>query len=119
MRWPREIVTAFMQAVDVEMENGTSKEEIIVGMLDLAARRMVWRAGGDPARVEAALRSPYTPLGSATADGLDGTVRRFTLKGDKWGPAVQAWYAYIEANAAAVFAAFQDEAEPYDDSLST
>ena len=119
MRWPREIVTAFLQAVDIEMQNGTSKEEIIVGMLDRAARRAVWRAGGDPARLEGALRSPYTPLGSATADGLDGTVRQFTLKGDKWGPAVHAWYAYVEANAAAVCEAFKDTAEPYDDSLST
>ena len=118
MEWPSEIVRAFSEALVIEPENGTPKDAIIVAMLDAAARRTVWRANGDPARVTDAMRSPYTPLGSVVGDGLDGTVQKFTLKGDRWGPAVQAWYAYVESHAAAVFDAFEGEGEPYDDSLS-
>ncbi len=89
MQWPHEIISAFGDALVIELQNGTPKDEIIAAMLDWAMRRTVWRAGGDPAKAEGALRSPYTPLGSVCGDGLDGRISKFTLKGDKWGPAVQ------------------------------
>jgi len=118
MQWPHEIITAFGDALVIELHNGTPRDEIIAAMLDWAMRRTVWRAGGDPARVQGALRSPYTPLGSVCGDGLDGRVARFTLKGDRWSPAVHAWYDYVEKNAEAVFEAFRDQGEEYDDKLS-
>ncbi len=118
MLWPHEIISAFGDALVIELQNGTPKDEIIAAMLDWAMRRAVWRTGGDPTKAEGALRSPYTPLGSVCGDGLDGRVSKFTLKGDKWGPAVQAWYAYILKNVDAVFDAFRDQGEEYDDSLS-
>ncbi len=117
MTWPSELITAFSQALVIEPENGTPKDQLIAAMLDAATRRIVWRADGDPARVEGAMRSPYTPLGSVVGDGIDGRISRFTLKGDKWGPAVQAWYAYVEKNADAIFETFRDQGEEYDDKV--
>ena len=64
------------------------------------------------------MRRPYTPLGSVVGDGIDGRVKKLALKGHRWGPAVSAFYAFVEANAAALFEALRDEGEPYDDSLS-
>ena len=116
MQWPHEIISAFCDALVIELQNGTPKDEIVAAMLDWAMRRTSG-AGGDPAKAEGHC-SPYTPLGSVCGDGLDGRVSRFTLKGDRWGPAVQAWYAYVEKNVDAVFEAFRDQGEEYDDSLS-
>ena len=118
MTWPPELITAFSQALVIEPENGTPKDRLIAAMLDAATRRIVWRADGDPARVEGAMRSPYTPLGSVVGDGIDGRVKKLTLKGDRWKPAVDAYYDYMEKNAAAIFEAFEGEGEEYDDSLS-
>ena len=115
MQWPHEIITAFGDALVIELHNGTPKHEIIAAMLDWAMRRTVW-PGGDPAASRGRAR-PYTPLGSVCGDGLDGRVARFTLKGDKWGPAVQMWYAYVKKNVDAVFEAFRDQGEEYDDKV--
>ena len=117
MQWPRDIVAAFDRALDVESAEGWSKEQILQKLLDETARRVVWRARGDPANAGPALHSPYTPLGSLVAEGVDGLATRLVLHGDRWGAAVEALYGYFEANAPAIFAAFQDEAEPYDDRL--
>src|SRR5260370_576225 len=85
MRWPREIVTAFMQAVDIELANGTSKEAIIVGMLDLAARRgrrqgverFVWRVARRRRRLRATRFDPgRSPPGCGPDAGRSNPCRR-------------------------------------------
>ncbi len=117
MQWPPEIVAAFNRALEIEPAAGWSKDQVLQKLLDETARRAVWRAQGDPAQARAALRSPYTPLGSLVGECVEGLAKRLVLHGDKWGEAVQALHGYIEANAAAVFEVFQDEAEPYDDKV--
>jgi hypothetical protein len=117
MQWPSELLASVSRALDIEPEPGLNKEQVLQSLLDETVRRVVWRAEGDPARVSAALRSPYTPLGSLIASGVDGRVRTLTLHGSLWNVAVDAVYDYIEKNAVTLFEVFQDEAEPYRDLL--
>lgn len=118
MTWPPELIAAFAQALHIEPENGTPKDQLIVALLETATRRIVWRAGGDPTRVTAAMRSPYTPLGSVVGERIDGRVKSLTLKGDRWKPAVDAYYDFMDKNAAAVFDAFAGQGEEYHDGLT-
>lgn len=118
MYWPDEIVASFAKALVIEPAEGMDVDEIILTLLDETAKRAVWRAKGDPDQLGPALRSPYTPLGSVVADGIEGKAIRLTLKGKLWGPAVDAFYEYVETNAEAVCESFRFDARPYDDSLT-
>jgi hypothetical protein len=118
MRWPKELLDVFARALKIKTADGLDKVTVIRSLLDETARRVVWRAKGNPADVSAALRSPYTPLGSVVADGVNGQARRIGLGGPAWGVAVDALYTYVEENAEAVFAAFRDQGEPYPDDLT-
>jgi len=117
MQWPSEILSAFQRALEIEPAEGFTSEQVLEELLAETARRAVWRAEGDPARLGPSLRWPYTPLGSIVAECVHGRAKRLMLRGEHWGPAVQAFHAHLEANAATVCAAFQDEAEPYDDAV--
>jgi hypothetical protein len=115
MRWPTEIVRLFEAALEIEPSEGYTREQVLQFILDETARRTVWRAQNDPTRVAAALHSPYTPLGSVVPCGVDDRAHSLTIRGSKWGAAVDAYYRYVEENAVAIFAVFADEAEPYND----
>jgi hypothetical protein len=115
MTWPEPILAAFTAALDVEPAAGYTREQVLQALLDETVRRAVWRAQGDPERASAALRSPYTPLGSVVSDGIDGRAVRLTLHGSDWGRAVAVFHRFVEENAAALFDEFRDEGEPYDD----
>jgi hypothetical protein len=116
--WPYQLLEAFAQALEIEPAEGWTVEEVLQGLLDDTARRVVWRTKGDPTHVADALRSPYTPLGSVVGDAIGGRAARFTLKGSEWKPAVDAFYEYFEENAEAIYAAFRDEPQRYDDLMS-
>src|SRR5438132_1095335 len=113
MNWPREITAAFLHALEIEPVEGLTPEEVVQALCDEAARRAVWRAECDPARMSGFLRWPYTPLGSLVNEGMGGRANRFTLHGDRWGPAVDLFHGYIEQNAALICEVFRDEQEPY------
>jgi hypothetical protein len=114
--WPRDIVAAFARALEIEPAKGLTSGEVIRAMLDMTARRAVWRCRGDAKLMGDALRAPYTPLGSVCGDGMAGKAVRFVLKGAEWGPAVNAFHDYVEKNAQAIIDAFP--AERYDDTVS-
>ena len=88
---------------------------MLQALLDETARRAVWRAGCDPAKMSGALSWPYTPLGSVVPDYHIHYIQTIALNGRLWSQATEAIYDYMERNAAAICAAFQDEQEPYDD----
>jgi hypothetical protein len=115
VQWPKEILDLFAHALEIEPAAGLDRADVLHALLDDTARRAVWRARGNPADARAALRSPYTPLGSLIGSRVEGRAESLTLHGDRWGQAVDAFHGYIEENAEAVFAAFRDEAQPYDD----
>jgi hypothetical protein len=115
MQWPKEILDLFAHALEIEPAAGLDRADVLRALLDGTARRAVWRARGNPADARAALRTPYTPLGSLIGSGVEGRAARLSLAGERWGQAVDALHAYIEENAEAVFSAFRDEAQPYDD----
>ena len=115
MQWPSEIVAAFERAVRIEPADGWTSAHVLQALLDETARRAVWRAQGDPARISGALRWPYTPLGSLCADGVDGRANKLMIFGSLWGAAVDALHGYIEQNAQMICDVFRDEMEPYDD----
>jgi hypothetical protein len=119
MQWPPEIVDAFADALDIEPEEGLTRNQIFKTLLDETARRAVWRTRGDRSQIGPALRSPYTPLGDVVGGGIEGMARRLTIKGDQWKPAVDALYEYIERHVDLIFKVFADDTAPYDDSLST
>jgi hypothetical protein len=119
MQWPPEIVAAFEDALDLEPEEDLTPNQIFKTLLDETARRAVWRTRGDRSQISPALRSPYTPLGDVVGGGIEGMVRRLTIKGDRWKPAVDALYDYIERNVDLIFEVFADDVSPYNDSLST
>jgi hypothetical protein len=115
MRWPREILVSFFEALEIEPAEGLNEAEVIHTLLDETARRAVWRAQANPENLRAALSSPYTPLGSLVASCVEGRATSLMLKGSPWGAAVDALYDYMEENAQAICDAYQDEQEPYDD----
>jgi hypothetical protein len=115
MQWPDEIVRGFTAALEIEPAEGYTREEALQALLDETVRRAVWRAGGDPARAGAALRSSYTPLGSLVASSIEGRATTLSLDGPLWGPAVDRFHRYVEDHAVAIFAAFRDDAVPYHD----
>jgi hypothetical protein len=99
--------------MDVEPVEGLSREHVYQAFVDEVARRAVWRARGKPALLGAALRTPYTPIGSITVEGVNRLARRLTLHGAEWGAAVDAVHHYLEEHAAEVCANFRAEAQPY------
>ena len=115
MQWPKDILDLFAHALEIVPAQGLSRADVLRALLDDTARRAVWRARGNPADARAALRSPYTPLGSLVGSRVEGRAESLTLRGERWGQAVDAFHTYIEENAEVVFAAFRDEAQPYDD----
>ena len=115
MQWPREILSLFAKGLEIEPLGELTVEEVLEALCNETARRVVWRAEGDPANVSWALREPYTPLGCVFADGIEGRAATLRLHGPFWGEAVEAFYEFFEANAQAIFEAFQDQAEPYQD----
>jgi hypothetical protein len=115
MQWPEELLATVARALTIEPSPGRSARDVIRAMLDETARRAVWRAEGRPERFGGALRTPYTPLGSVFPDFNVHYAKRLGFSGGLWSQAVEAIYDYMETNAAAVCAAFQDEQEPYDD----
>ena len=100
MQWPHEIISAFCDALVIELQNGTPKDEIIAAMLDWAMRRTVWRAGGDPAprrggdRAARTRRSARCAATASTA-ASPGSPSRAT----DGGRPSRLWYAYVEKNA--------------------
>jgi hypothetical protein len=117
MKWPQEITASFLRGLEIEPSEGWHRDQVLGELLDETARRAVWRAEADPARIGSALRWPYTPLGSVVTDMVGGRARRLGLHGPHWKMAVDALYDYIEQNAAAVCEAFRDEMEPYEDGI--
>lgn len=115
MKWPKEMFDAFAQGLTVEPVEGVTPHEVYQAVFDETARRAVWRAQGEPARLGDVLRSPFTPLGSVVPCDLGDRVLRVTLHGTQWGKAVNVFYEFMEQNAAQICEAFQDEMEPYDD----
>jgi hypothetical protein len=115
MKWPDSILAAFTGAIDVEPTEGYTRAQVLQTMLDETVRRAVWRAQGDPKNASAALRWPYTPLGSLVGSGIEGRAARITLHGSRWAVAVDTFHRFVEEHAAAIFDVFRDEAEPYDD----
>jgi hypothetical protein len=114
MTRPEDILATFAAALDIEPAEGHTREQVLQALLDETVRRAIRRAQGDPQQLGAALRSPYTPLGSPGPTGVEGRARQWALHGPQWGPAVQAPHQFIERHAAALCAAFRDEAEPQD-----
>jgi hypothetical protein len=115
MQWPKELLAAVDRGLMVEAERGRSKADVIQAILDETARRAVWRAEGKPERLGDCLRAPYTPLGSVFPDYHVHFALRLGLERGHWSKAVDAINDHMEANAAAICAAFRDEQEPYDD----
>jgi hypothetical protein len=113
MEWPKDLLEILARGMEVEPVEGLTAEQVLLAFLDETARRAVWRARGDPANVGAALRTPYTPIGSITAEGANGLADRLCLKGPQWSDAVDAIHDYMEAHAADLCANFKDEAQPY------
>ena len=113
MQWPKDILDAFDHALEIVAVEGVDKLTVLHTMLDETTRRAIWRAVGNPALASAALRTPMTPLGSVTAEGINGLARTLGLNGSRWGPAVQAFHGYVEQNAETVFAAFGPQEAPY------
>ena len=114
MKWPKPVLDAFNQALDVEPVEGLDKRAVINAMLDETARRASWRAGGNPLNAGPALRLPMTPLGSVTNDGIAGKALSFTIHGQYWGAAVELFHNYVEENAEAIFAECGTEHPGYD-----
>jgi hypothetical protein len=117
MDWPADLIATFKRGLKVKPSGDLSRDQVMRLIFDETARRAVWRARGDPARLGAALRTPYTPLGSVVPCGLLDWVQTASLEGRAWGDAVDALHQYLEANAAAVCEAFQDEQQPYDSDI--
>ena len=117
MSWPKDLYDVFFVALDIAPIEGKTKHDVLETMFDEVARRTVWRAKGDPTQANAALRSPYTPLGSIVNESIVGQARSLTLRGADWGKAVDALHRFIEENAEHVFAAFADQPSEYEDGL--
>jgi hypothetical protein len=117
MQWPSKIVELFDHALELQPEEGWTSNQIFKTLLDETARRAVWRTRGDRSLISAALRSPYTPLGDVIGGRIEGLCQRLTLHGDRWKPAVDALYEYIEKNVDLIFEVFGEDHSPYDDSL--
>jgi hypothetical protein len=117
VQWPKEILDAFDRALTIEPAPGMDKLGVIRALLDETARRAAWRAHGKAEHASAALRAPYTPLGSVVNDGVNGLARSLGFRGDLWGKAVDLLHGYIEHNAAAVFAAFGGQRAEYPDDV--
>jgi hypothetical protein len=114
VQWPNELLALLEQGMSVQPVAGLSPRHVYRELLDETARRAVWRARGNPEWLGAALRTPYTPLGSVTADLVNGLARRLCLTGPQWGNAVEAIHHFMEQHAADVCASFREEARPYD-----
>ncbi len=118
MQWPVDLIATFGRGIEVEPANGLTKDQVVRCIFDETARRAVWRARCEPAKLSAALRTPFTPLGSVVpSEELIQWTPRITLLGPLWGRAVDAFHGYLEENAVAVCAAFKDELQPYDSDL--
>ena len=114
MQWPERLIAALARGVQVKPVEGLRQRDVLLALLDETARRAVWRAKGDPSRIGAALRTPYTPLGWVMADCVNGLAQTLTLGGRPWRQAVEAIHAYMEQNAEALCASYKEEAQPYD-----
>ncbi len=113
MKWPKDIVDLFNRALEIEPAEGLDTLTVLNAMLDETVRRAIWRVKGDPKLAGPALRTPYTPLGSVTGEGIMRMARRYTIHGDVWGDAVDAFHQYVENNAETVFAVFEGQGKPY------
>ncbi len=114
MQWPKDIVDLFDKALSIEPAEGLDRMTVLNAMLDETVRRAIGRVNGDPKLAGAALRTPYTPLGSVTGEGIMGMARRYTIRGEFWGHAVDAFHGYVEVNAETIFAAFAGQGKAYD-----
>jgi hypothetical protein len=113
MRWPDELIALLTRGLEVQPAEGLTADHVHRAFLDETARRAVWRARGNPARLGAALRTPYTPIGSITASCVNGLARQLRLSGPEWADAVHGIYDFMEEHAEAVCAAFKDDGQPY------
>jgi hypothetical protein len=112
--WPNNLLDAFDDALqNMTLVEGYTKATALNHFLDSAAKMAVWRCKGDPASLEPAFFWPYTPIGHLTNTGLGGAAIRFTLAGDKWGPALELLKAFIRTNAEDICRTFKDEPIPY------
>jgi hypothetical protein len=114
MQWPKDIVDLFDKALTIEPAEGFDKMTVLTAMLDETVRRALWRVNGDPGLAGAALRTPYTPLGSVTGEGIMGMARSYTIGGEFWGQAVDAFHGYVADNAETIFATFAGQGKAYD-----
>jgi hypothetical protein len=115
MEWPKDIVDLFDKALKIEPSEGLDKLTVLKALFDETVRRALQRVNGDPRLAGAALRSPYTPLGSVIGEGIMGMARSLSLGGTIWGEAVDSLHQYIEDNAETVFAAFEGQGKEYRD----
>jgi hypothetical protein len=113
MHWPNELIVLLTSGMEVTPVSGLTAEQVYRTMLDEAARRAVWRAGGNPALLETALRTPYTPIGSITNEFVNGLAERICFPGPLWSKAVDAIHGFMTEHAEEICANFKDEAQPY------
>jgi len=119
MQWPSDITDAFDKAVDVESLEGSTKTDVIQYLLDETARRAVWRAKADPAKLEAAYQASYTPLGSVSVEGMTSKglkAKSMTIK-PAWNEAVDRLYAFVAANPQLICDQFKDQQVAYCDEV--
>lgn len=113
MLWPKELIAILSRGMQVKPAEGLTADQVYLAFFDEVARRAVWRAGGNPALLEAALRTPYTPIGSVTAECINRLADRIALGGPQWGEAVDAIHAFMTEHAEEICANFRDEGQPY------
>jgi hypothetical protein len=113
MLWPNHLITALERGLGVTPVEGLTAEHVYRTLLDEAARRAVWRARGNPADIGPAFRLPYTPIGSVTAECVNGLARQLCFRGQEWSDAVDLIHDFMEKHADQVCDSFKDEAEPY------
>jgi len=118
MLWPQELITALERGMDVTPVAGLTPEQVYRELLDEAARRAVWRARGKAELLGAALRTPYTPIGSITMEGVNRLAVRLCLHGPEWSDAVELIHDFMEKHAEEICRSFKDEARPYHDGIS-
>ena len=115
MTWPAKLLEAFSFALDVEAKPGVAKDESIRSLLDETARRAVWRVKGNPSKLEAAYTTPFTPLGSVTAQPELIGVKSYTLHGQLWGDAVSELNTFVRENPQLICTQFKNEQVAYGD----
>ncbi|MBI4022430.1 MAG: hypothetical protein HY372_03650 [Candidatus Andersenbacteria bacterium] len=117
MNWPAEVVTAFSDALDIDPVPDSTKDDVIQYLLDETARRAVWRAKADASKLEVAYKTPYTPLGSVSVEGMVSKglkANSMTIK-PAWNEAVDRLYAFASANSQLICDHFKDQQVAYCD----